>query len=416
MIVDNCNYQENTVIQFTLCVKIRTIFGYCSPDHSGMSQMHDRSIIHEGGRLRIDLGAVAQNYRTIAARVAPAEVGAVVKADAYGLGAAEVAKTLRDAGCRLFFVAHLDEALRLRPALPADARLVVLNGLPPGTEALCAGSQVIPVLNSLDQARRWRDVGQASGRRLPAALQFDSGMARLGIAPEELAAQAGDELFRDAIDLVMVMSHLACADTPDHSANADQLARFEAMAALFPGTRRVLANSGGAFLPADFHRDIVRAGIALYGGAPNEIMPNPMQPVVGLDARVIQIRTVPAGSGVGYGHDFRCDRESRIATISVGYADGLPRTLGNRGAAWLGDERLPIVGRVSMDSITLDVTALPPGRLRSGDWVELIGPHQPVDAFARDAGTISYEILTSLGARYHRTFLASDARDQARTA
>lgn len=378
--------------------------------------MHDRSIIHEGGRLRIDLGAIVQNYRMIANRGAPAEVGAVVKADAYGLGAAEVAKALRDAGCRLFFVAHLDEALRLRPALPADARLVILNGLPPGTEALCAGSQLIPVLNSLDQARRWRDTAQAAGRRLPVALQVDSGMARLGVAPEDLPSLVGDERFGTAVDLVMLMSHLACADAPDHAANADQLARFDAMAALFPGIPRALANSGGAFLPPAFRCDIVRTGIALYGGAPNDTAPNPMQPVVSLDARVIQIRTVPAGGGIGYGHDYRCERESRIATIGVGYADGLPRTLGNRGAAWLDDARLPIVGRVSMDSITLDVTALPPGRLRPGDWVELIGPHQPIDALARDAGTISYEMLTSLGARYHRTYLASDVRDQARAA
>lgn len=378
--------------------------------------MHDRSIIHEGARLRIDLGAIAQNYRMIARRVAPVEVGAVVKADGYGVGAAEVAKPLREAGCRLFFVAHLDEALRLRPALAADSRLIVLNGLPPGTEALCAKSQVIPVLNSLDQARRWRDAAHAAGRRLPAALQFDSGMARLGIPPEELASLTGDELFRDAVDLVMVMSHLACANTPDHPVNADQLARFEAMAALFPGIPRALANSGGAFLPANFRCDIVRTGIALYGGVPNAVMSNPMQPVVSLDARVIQIRTVPAGSGVGYGHDFRCDRESRIATVGVGYADGLPRTLGNRGAAWLGNERLPIVGRVSMDSITLDITALPSGRLQPGDWVELLGPNQPVDALARDAGTISYEILTSLGARYHRSYFASATPDQVRAA
>jgi len=378
--------------------------------------MQDRSIIHEGGRLRIDLGAIVKNYRIIAARCAPAEVGAVVKADAYGLGAAEVAKVLRDAGCRLFFVAHLEEALPLRPLLPSDARLIILNGVPAGTEALCAGSKLVPVLNSLDQARRWRDAADAAGRRLPAALQIDSGMARLGVASEELATFVSDEPFGTAVDLVMLMSHLACADTPDHAVNAEQLARFEAMAALFPGVPRALANSGGAFLAPAFHCDIVRTGIALYGGAPSDAATNPIQPVVGLDARVIQIRTVPAGSGVGYGHDYRCKSESRIATIGVGYADGLPRTLGNRGAAWLGHARLPIVGRVSMDSITLDVTALPPGRLRPGDWVELIGPHQPIDALARDAGTISYEMLTSLGARYHRTYLASDARDQARAA
>jgi len=356
-----------------------------------------------GGRLRIDLAAIAANYRLIAGRVAPAAVGAVVKANAYGLGAAEVARTLYEAGCRLFFVAHPGEALALRPALPAACRLVVLNGLPPGAEALCAGAAITPVLNSSEQAYRWAKAARHSGERLSAALQVDSGMGRLGMAATELAGLAGDARFRSAVDPVMIMSHLACADAPEHPANAAQLACFKAAAALFPGVPRALANSGGAFLPADFHADIVRAGIALYGGAPNRGDPNPMQPVVGLEARVIQVRTIAAGGAVGYGHSHVCERESRIATIGVGYADGLPRSLGNRGAAWLAGERLPIIGRVSMDSITIDVTALAAGRIEPGDWVELIGPHQSLDRLADDAGTISYEMLTSLGARYDRT-------------
>lgn len=356
-----------------------------------------------GGRLRIDLNAIAANYRQIVERVAPAEVGAVVKADAYGLGAAEVAQTLRDAGCRLFFVAHLGEALALRSDLPAACQLIVLNGLPPGAEALCAEAGITPVLNSPEQAHRWAEVAQQTGAPLPAALQFDSGMGRLGMATEDLAPLARDARFRSAVDLVMIMSHLACADTPDHPANAAQFTSFQTAATLFPGIPRALANSGGAFLPSDFHADIVRAGIALYGGAPNRAGPNPMEPVVQLEARVIQIRTIPAGGAVGYGHSHLCERESRIATLGVGYADGLPRSLGNRGAAWHAGERLPIVGRVSMDSIAIDVTALSPARIEAGDWVELIGPHQSIDAIADDAGTISYEMLTSLGARYKRS-------------
>lgn len=366
-----------------------------------------------GGRLRIDLGAIAANYRLIAARVAPAEAGAVVKANAYGLGAAEVARALCKAGCRLFFFAHLSEALALRPALPAELRLVVLNGLPPGAEALCAEAGIIPVLNSPEQAHRWAEAARKTGKRLPAALQLDSGMGRLGIAIEDLVPLAGDAPFRSAIELVMVMSHLACADVPEHPANRAQLACFETAAALFPDIPRALANSGGAFLPADFHADIVRAGIALYGGAPNRSGPNPMQPVVELEARVIQIRTVAAGGAVGYGHSHVCERESRIATIGVGYADGLPRSLGNRGAAWHAGEPLPIVGRVSMDSMTIDVTALPPGAIEPGDWVELIGSHQSVDRLADDADTISYEILTRLGARYERIHLPASTRDRA---
>lgn len=373
------------------------------------------SVSIAGGRLRIDLRAIAVNYQRIVERVAPAEVGAVVKANAYGLGAIEVGRALCKAGCRLLFVAHLGEALALRAALPARPRLVVLNGLPAGAEAACAEAATIPVLNSLEQAHRWAEAAHKSGTRLPAVLQHDSGMGRLGIATEDLMSLAVDAQFSSAVDLFMIMSHLACADMPEHPANTAQLASFQTAAALFPGIRRALANSGGAFLPTDFHADVVRAGIALYGGAPNQSEPNPMQPVVELEARVIQIRTIAAGGAVGYGHSHYCERESRIATIGAGYADGLPRSLGNRAAAWYAGERLPIVGRVSMDSITVDVTALPPGRIEAGDWVELIGPHQSLDRLAGDAGTISYEMLTSLGARYERTYepATADKREEA---
>ena len=236
------------------------------------------------------------------------------------------------------------------------------------------------------------------------------------MATEDLAPLAANARFRSAVDLVMIMSHLACADTPDHPANAAQFTSFQAAAALFPGIPRALANSGGAFLPADFRADIVRTGIALYGGAPNRAGSNPMQPVVMLEARVIQVRTIKAGGAVGYGHSHHCERESRIATLGVGYADGLPRSLGNRGAAWHAGKRLTIVGRVSMDSITIDVTALPPRQIKAGDWVELIGPHQSIDAIADDAGTISYEMLTSLGTRYDRAYVPATACRRAEAA
>ncbi|ARS27047.1 alanine racemase [Sphingomonas sp. KC8] len=364
-----------------------------------------------GGRLMIDLAALRSNYRQIARHVAPARAAAVVKADAYGLGVRQAATALAESGCRDFFVAHLGEARALRPILPADARLYVLNGLMPGTEMLCAHAGILPVLNSVDQAARWREAAQSIGRPLPAVLQFDSGMARLGIDDGEARQLAGDTAFRAHVPLALVMSHLACADTLDSPVNAAQIARFDALAGLFPSVPRSFANSGGAFLAPAFHNQIVRPGIALYGGAPNDAQPNPMRPVIRLDARVIQVRTIAAGGGVGYGHSFHAPHETRIATIAVGYADGLPRSLSNRGAAWFNGTRLPIAGRVSMDSITLDVTALPEGALKLGDWVELIGPHQSLDRLAQDAGTISYEILTSLGARYHRIYRdAADAQ------
>ncbi|SNS55577.1 alanine racemase [Sphingomonas laterariae] len=364
---------------------------------------HDASAM-AGGRLRIDLAALVENYRAIRSRVAPARLAAVVKADAYGLGAGRVAGALHEVGCRDYFVAHLAEALALRPLIPAGATVYVLNGLMPGSEAACARTDIVPVLNSLDQARRWQAAARAIGRPLPAVLQVDSGMSRLGLAPEDAVRLAGTSAFKAHISLLMVMSHLACADEADHPANAAQLASFTALAKHFPGTPMSLANSGGAFLPAGFHGDVVRAGVALYGGAPHDGPANPMRPVIALDARVIQLRTVPAGSGVGYGHSFRVKRPTRIATIGVGYADGLPRSLGNSGAAWFKGHRLPIAGRVSMDSITLDASSLAEGALAPGDWVELIGASQSLDTLARDAGTISYEILTSLGGRYHRHY------------
>lgn len=373
-------------------------------EDAGGAMRGDDRLAMAGGRLTIDLAALCDNYLQIARRVSPARAAAVVKADAYGLGAAHVVPALLATGCRDFFVAHLSEALPIRPMLPADACLYVLNGLMPGTEDIAARNNIVPVLNSLEQATRWHDAAKAAGVPRPAILQFDSGMARLGIQLHEAEALARDESFRAHVPLALVMSHLACADTPDHPANAAQLACFQQQASLFQGVARSFANSAGSFLPPLFHGDVVRAGIALYGGAPNDAPVNPMRPVIQLDARVIQVRSIMAGDGVGYGHDYRAAGETRIATIGVGYADGLLRALSNRGAAWFGGVRLPIAGRVSMDSITLDVTDLPPRTMKPGDWVELIGPHQSLDEIARDAGTISYEILTSLGSRYHRIY------------
>ncbi|WP_414902142.1 alanine racemase [Sphingomonas flavalba] len=361
-----------------------------------------------GGCLTISLDALRANYRLIAARVAPARAAAVVKADGYGLGALRVAPALAAEGCRAFFVAHLSEAIAVKPSLPPDASLFVLNGLTPGSEPACIAVGATPVLNSYDQALRWQQAAAAAGTPLAAVVQVDSGMSRLGMSLAEAGALAGDAEFRAAVPVVLLMSHLACADTPDNPANEAQRNRFAAAAALFPGVPLSLANSGGSFLPAGFHLALVRPGVSLYGGAPNNAAPNPMRPVVALDARVIQIRTIPPGAGVGYGLTFTADRETRIATIAAGYADGLPRALGNRGAAYYNGVRLPIAGRVSMDSITLDVTALPPDTLQPGALVELIGPHQSLDQLAADAGTISYEILTSLGHRYHRIYRDSE--------
>ncbi|KQM28688.1 MULTISPECIES: alanine racemase [unclassified Sphingomonas] len=363
--------------------------------------------------LTIDLNALTANYRMIAARVAPARAAGVVKADGYGLGAVPVADALYRAGCRDFFVALTGEAHALRPTLPADARLFVLNGIAPGEEAALVDADAIPVLNCPADIARWGAAARINGRRLPAALQVDSGMSRLGLAPAEVAAIAADPRLLADIDVVLVMSHLACGDEPGSAANGAQRARFDELAAMLPQAPRSLANSGGSFLDGGFHGDLVRPGIALYGGAPQEDRPNPMRPVVALDARIVQWRDVPAGTGVGYGLTSVADHDRRIATLSYGYADGWPRMLSNRGAAYVAGVRAPIAGRVSMDSICIDVTDVPLDLLVATPHAELIGPHQTIDRVAADAGTIAYEILTSLRHRHARRIVALREQEDA---
>jgi len=360
-----------------------------------------------GARLTIDLEALAANYRLIRDTVAPAHAAGVVKANGYGLGASEVVRTLAGQGCRHIFVAVLGEAEELaqllEPELRKSLELYVLNGLLPRSEETCARLGVIPVLNSLDQIQGWTAQAAAMGRRLPAVLQVDTGMSRMGLPEDELARLLAEPALLEGIDLRLLISHLACADEADDPANAMQWSRFQEVARRFPDLPLALDNSGGAFLRRS-HGDLVRAGIALYGGAP-QAGANPMRPVIALEAAIAQVRSIPAGAGVGYGLTFRAQRPTKIATVPVGYADGLPRSLGNRGAGWIAGMRAPIVGRVSMDSITLDVTDVPEDALYPGAPVELIGPHQTLDQLAADAGTISYELLTQLGRRYQRVLL-----------
>lgn len=355
--------------------------------------------------LTVDLGAVQRNYRALAERLAPARVSAVVKADAYGLGVARVAPALFDAGCRDFFVAHLEEALSLRARLPRAARLFVLNGLQPGAEATCARAGIVPVLNTPGQVRAWAARARDTGETLPAVLQVDTGMSRLGLSHADADALAADPSALRGVRLLFVMSHLASADEPGNGQNGAQLAALEAFAARFPGVPLSLANSGGIFLGAGYRAAMVRPGFVLYGGAPTAGAANALEPVLRLDVRVIQTREVAPGARVGYGGRFVAPAPMRLATVAAGYADGLPYGLGGRGAAYVGATRLPIVGRVSMDTITLDVSALPAHALDAGSRVELIGPHQTLEQLAADAGTIAYEILTRLGPRYARRYV-----------
>lgn len=359
------------------------------------------------GYLRIDLAALGRNYLKLAGMLNPGHTAAVVKADAYGLGADRVARTLYDKGCRHFFVAQFFEAEKLRQALRADAKIFVLNGLQPGNEIACATAGIIPVLNAMQQFEAWTEAARALNRTLPAVLQFDTGMSRLGFPLQERSALAKALGGNAQLQVLFVMSHLAAADDPDDVLNPEQLTELRRIADEFAGFDLSFANSAGVFLGEAYHGMLARPGIALYGGSPAAGMPSPMEPVVSLDVAVVQTRTVPEGTNVGYGGAHVTRDETRLATIAAGYADGLPRSLSGRGAVYYQGKRLPIVGRVSMDSITVDVSALPEGVLALGRLVEVIGPHQTLEDLARDAGTISYEILTRLGQRYHRQYCSS---------
>jgi len=354
--------------------------------------------------LTIDLRAICDNWRALKARVGGADCAAVVKADAYGLGAAQVAPALAAAGCRHFFVAHLAEGLALRPLLPASATVFVLHGAPPGAEAECAAQGLVPVLNSRQQVQAWRALAARLGRRLPAIVQVDSGMSRLGLSGAELNQLAAEADSYTGIAVLCVMSHLACAEQQDHPANAMQRERFIAARRLLPAAPASFANSSGIFLGPQYHFDLARPGAALYGVAPVAGASNPMRPVVRLQAKVMQMRTVDAGAPVGYGFSWRATQASRIATVSVGYADGWSRSLSNRGAAYFDGVALPLVGKVSMDTLTLDASALAEGVLQPGTLVDLIDTCHGVDAVAAQAGTIGYEVLTSLGSRYERHY------------
>lgn len=353
-----------------------------------------------GGILTIGVEAVVANWRSLQGRIAPSRAAAVVKADAYGLGAAPLVRPLYEAGCRDFFVIALSEADALRPLLPLDASIYVLNGLLPGTAA-AYGAGILPVLNSISQCRAWAEVKKGSH---PSVIQVDTGMSRLGLDLAEQKALAADPGLLAATGARLIMSHLACADEPAKPASGEQLSAFRAARQRLPGLPGSLAASSGIFLGADYHFDLCRPGASLYGIETSPLAEG-VKPVVELRVRVAQLREIETGASVGYGYTFRASRTTRLATLATGYADGWWRRFSNgTGAAYFGDTRLPSVGRVSMDSFSVDVSGLPKDALAEGDLLELIGPHQSVDDVARAAGTIGYEILTSLGHRYHRVY------------
>ncbi|PHQ70896.1 MAG: alanine racemase [Sneathiella sp.] len=360
-----------------------------------------------GAHLTIDLGALRDNYKLLQAKAAPAECAASVKADAYGLGIEPVARTLANAGCRRFFVALPAEGVTLREILP-NAKIYVLAGLLVGAEMYYVEHRLEPVLNSLDEIKTWSHYAKDHGP-LPAIIHLDTGITRLGLLEKEVLALAQDPSILNNLEIDFVMSHLACGDQRDHPLNNQQLEKLHYFRGLLPpglqDTPVSFANSAGVFLSPDYHFDMVRPGIALFGGRPIEGETNPMKEVVHLQGKILQVQDVDSEIHVGYGATYRTQEVSRIATVSVGYADGYFRALGNKAECAIKNEKVPVIGRVSMDIITIDVSRIPTDDCKAGDLVDLIGGAVPLDDVAAHASTIPYEILTSLGNRYYREYL-----------
>ncbi len=345
-------------------------------------------------RLTIDLDALARNYRFLR-DTAGVEAAPAVKADGYGLGALDVSRRLLAEGARTFYVARLAEGEALRAALGAGPVIQVLDGATGGSVDRLRAAGLTPVINSLEQAARWR----AEGRGAPATLHVDTGMNRLGLTLAEARGVAGWE----AVELVM--SHLACSGQPEHPANARQLAAFREARALFPAARASLAASGGIFLGPDYAFDQVRPGVSLFGGGPRDVPDDRIATVATFEAPILQVRDVRAGETVGYGGAFEAAAPARVAILAAGYADGVLRSSHPRGAVWFDGARRPMLGRVSMDLIAVDVTGC--FTARPGAMMEIIGPNLPIDDAAAAAGTTAYELLTRLSPRAERRWVGT---------
>ncbi len=354
-----------------------------------------------GAVLQIDLDAVRSNYRTLIDQFGGVPSAAVVKADGYGLGAERVGPVLAAAGCQVFFVAHLVEGIALRATLP-HAEIHILNGLLPNALDAYREHELVPVLGSLGDITHWKSF--CADAPLPCDIHVDTGMLRLGLPPDELDILADSPDGVKDLDIRFVMSHLASADEPESDQNLAQLTTFTRAREILPMGQACFANSSGIFLGPDYHFDMARPGVALYGANPTPGQPNPMMPTVTLKSRICQVRHATSGETVGYNATYRVADKAFIATVSVGYADGYLRSLSGVASGMIDGIMVPLVGRVSMDLISFDVSTVPEAKRQPGQWVELLGPNITVETLATAAGTIGYEILTSLGRRYHRVY------------
>lgn len=350
--------------------------------------------------LEINLGAISHNYRFVQEKVGHRVCAPAIKANAYGLGMIPVAKALWNSGARDFFLATLDEGIALRQHFPF-ATIYILNGLLAGTESLVHHQRLIPVLGDLGQIARWKQFASQIDEILPAVLQVDTGLIRLGLSLADLRELAQDPKQLEGISLKYLMSHLACAYQPHHPYNVAQREAFFQAHRLFPKVPTSLAGSGGMFQGNEYFFDMVRPGRILYGSTftAGEAFVGKVQHVITLGARILQIQDVPAGHSVGYDQTFHAPHPLRLATLGIGYADGYFRCLSNRGYGFIHDFRVPVVGRVSMDLMTVDVTDVPESLAHTGAWVELINAQMTIDDIALLADTVSWEVLTRLGER-----------------
>ncbi|PHS78883.1 MAG: alanine racemase [Rhodospirillaceae bacterium] len=361
-----------------------------------MSPSQSPEALRAGAILTIDLDALVSNWRLFQdmAEQSGAISGAVVKAAAYGLDVSRIAPALLNAGCQTFFVATISEAIQLRAIIGPAPSIHVFCGFLDGTGPDFVTHNLVPVLNSLDQVTAWRDFDKT----MPCDLHIDTGMARLGLEISDVQQLVGD------LNIDIVLSHLVSAEDSDAPINARQLTAFKSVLAQIKARRISLANSSGSFLGTDYHFDVLRPGVALYGANPTPNKPNPMTQVIRLQGRILQVRTLTNAQSVGYGSTYQASVGAKIATIAVGYADGFLRSLSNAGFVYFGEHKANIVGCVSMDLITVDVTNIPQALILPGQMADLIGPNNPIDDVADKAGTIGYELLTQLGTRYHRVY------------
>jgi alanine racemase len=360
--------------------------------------------------LEINIDLIVANYCLLKRELRGAECAATLKADAYGIGSGQVAKALVKAGCRTFFVATIDEGIELRTHLQREkVTIAVLGGLLARCESIFKENKLIPVLNNLEQLRQWKNFNIDKDRKSPSMLHVDTGMNRLGLTSKEFEYVTKNPSELEGVKVKLLLSHLACADQPRHEMNQKQLHKFMSAKSKMANMRFSLANSGGIFLGQQYHFDVARPGIALYGSYPNPTIFNPLNQVVKLYGRVLQIREAKTGSTVGYNASHLLKKKTLIATVGLGYADGYIRSLESNSYAFFKGAKLPIIGPISMDYITVDISNIKTDMMKIGDLIEFIGDNFTLDDIAKAANTVPHEILSNLGKRHQRNYFTSNA-------